>query len=111
MSMYQHLEIKELEQAKEALQNKLDSLPTKGSIIEKSDLSARVNMIEKEIKKKKESLGTEGTFEDYIKFARNKFVKYINAQEWDNKFRTESEDILIAFDQMREKLFNRNSTG
>lgn len=46
----------------------------------------------------------EQTFDQYLGQARNQFVNAINAQEWNTKMRTEAENLLIAFDQMRAKV-------
>lgn len=43
------------------------------------------------------------TFSEYTTEARSKFVGYINKLEWDTKLRTECEDLLIAYDQMKGK--------
>lgn len=43
-------------------------------------------------------------FDNYIGEARDQFVVAVENQEWDVKLRTEAEDLLIAFDQMRERL-------
>lgn len=51
---------------------------------------------------------TEGTFEDYMMSAREKFLVDIHNQKWDNKMRTAAEDLLICFDQMRERLKESN---
>ncbi len=44
------------------------------------------------------------SFEDYMRNSRNEFVMEINRQEWNTKLRTTAEDLLICFDQMRERL-------
>jgi hypothetical protein len=46
----------------------------------------------------------EETFEDYMSNAREKFVIDIHNQKWNNAMRTAAEDLLICFDQMRERL-------
>lgn len=48
----------------------------------------------------------DGTFEDFMSNSRDAFVKEINEQEWNTKLRTTAEDILICFDQMRERIIN-----
>lgn len=45
----------------------------------------------------------DGTFKEYLSNTRDEFVKEINAQEWNIKLRTTAEDLLIAFDQLRDK--------
>jgi len=47
----------------------------------------------------------EETFEEYLGNARSEFIEAVDAQEWNNLLRTEAENILIAYDQMRERLF------
>ena len=44
------------------------------------------------------------TFLEYISAAREQFVTAINNQEWNTQMRVEAENLLIAYDQMREKL-------
>lgn len=56
-----------------------------------------------QIEPKKE---VESSFLDYIQKARSKFVEAINRQEWDNELRMEAENILLAYDQMREHLYS-----
>jgi len=51
----------------------------------------------------------EKTFSDYTKEARAKFTNYISSLEWNVKLRTECEDLLIAFDQMKAKCDSKNS--
>jgi len=46
----------------------------------------------------------EQTFLDYIKSARRKFAKFINSLEWNRDLRTEVDDIMIAYDQMKHKI-------
>lgn len=43
-------------------------------------------------------------FKQYLSEARDRFCKKINEQNWNTELRTEAENILIAFDQMRERL-------
>lgn len=43
------------------------------------------------------------TFEEYLRNARNEFVRMIELQKWDTNLRCAAEDFLIAFDQAREK--------
>jgi len=43
-------------------------------------------------------------FEDYIRNARDGFTSFINAFEWRTDLRTHCENLLIAYDQMRERL-------
>lgn len=43
-------------------------------------------------------------FAQYTMEARNSFVASIEEQEWNTKLRTAAEDLLICFDQMRERL-------
>lgn len=44
----------------------------------------------------------EKDFIKYIAEARSQFVEFINRQEWSNELRTEAENLLIAYDQMKE---------
>lgn len=46
----------------------------------------------------------DGSFEDFMRNARNEFVDEINEQKWNTKLRTTAEDFLICFDQMRAKI-------
>lgn len=43
-------------------------------------------------------------FIQYLSEARDQFVQAINKQQWNTELRTEAENILIAYDQMREKI-------
>lgn len=54
---------------------------------------------------------TEETFDQFIGNERDAFVKSINEQEWNTQMRTSAESLLIAYDQMRERLNTSNSTG
>lgn len=49
-----------------------------------------------------------GTFEDYLKEARNDFCAKINGQEWNTELRTASESFLIAYDQVVDKYLENN---
>lgn len=44
------------------------------------------------------------SFEEYMTNSRNAFIKEVGEQEWNTKLRTTAEDIIICFDQMRERL-------
>jgi hypothetical protein len=48
----------------------------------------------------------EETFEDYMRNARNEFVESIISREWNTEMRTAADDILIAYDQMKEKILS-----
>jgi hypothetical protein len=54
---------------------------------------------------------TDQGFIDYILEARDQFVRAINEQQWDTALRTEAENILIAYDQMRERLSSPEGGG
>jgi len=45
-------------------------------------------------------------FQAFVTQERRNFVNAVNSQKWDTEMRTASENLLIAFDQMKEKLFN-----
>lgn len=49
----------------------------------------------------------EYSFEDFIRISRMEFCVTVNTQKWNKEMRVAAEDILIAYDQMREKLFNQ----
>jgi hypothetical protein len=46
----------------------------------------------------------EPEFEKFISEARDQFVRKVNEQEWDTQLRMEAENLLVAYDQMRERL-------
>lgn len=48
--------------------------------------------------------GDDETFEDYMRNTRDRFVIEVREQEWNVKLRVTAEDLLICFDQMRDKL-------
>jgi len=52
---------------------------------------------------------TEPSFLEYIKSARRKFAKFINSLEWNRDLRTEVDSLLIAYDQMADKVELANS--
>lgn len=52
------------------------------------------------------STSIEEDFKEYMIEARDLFVMEINEQEWNTKLRTSAEDLLICFDQMRERLLS-----
>lgn len=53
----------------------------------------------------------EPEFEKYISEARDRFVRKVNEQEWNTQLRMEAENLLTAFDQMREQIKKeRNKT-
>lgn len=43
-------------------------------------------------------------FKQYLTQARDNFVRAVNEQKWDSALRLEAENLLVAFDQMRDKL-------
>lgn len=43
-------------------------------------------------------------FDEYIREERDAFVLAINEAPWNTKQRTQAENLLIAYDQMRDKL-------
>ena len=43
-------------------------------------------------------------FDNYIVLARDEFVKEVNKQDWNTKLRMTAENLLIAYDQMRQRL-------
>ena len=45
-------------------------------------------------------------FLDYTTTARDEFVSYINSLEWNTELRTKVEDLLIAYDQLKERYKN-----
>lgn len=49
------------------------------------------------------------SFEDYMRDTRNKFVQKILAHKWNIDLRITAEDILIAYDQMMDKILNASS--
>ena len=49
-------------------------------------------------------------FLEYINNARNKFTAFIGSYEWRNDLRTSVDDILIAYDQMADRLKSQPST-
>ena len=51
-----------------------------------------------------DEINKEPSFLEYLQDARKEFVDLINSQEWNAKLRTGCEDLLIAFDQMYDKL-------
>lgn len=53
---------------------------------------------------KEKEAKTAQDFDLYIVEARNRFVDKINQQEWRTELRTEAENLLVAYDQMREKI-------
>ena len=55
---------------------------------------------------KDNDMSGEETFEDYMRNARNEFVEEINKQDWNTELRVAAENILIAYDQMRDKILN-----
>lgn len=55
------------------------------------------------LKRKEESTPEAGSFEQYLSSTRNKFVNAVRNQEWNTELRVEAEDMLIAFDQLRER--------
>lgn len=44
----------------------------------------------------------------YVMATRDSFVKAIDEQKWDTLLRTKAEDLLICFDQMRERLHSES---
>lgn len=51
----------------------------------------------------------EDGFIEYMTNARNEFTNEINVQRWNGELRTAAEDLLICFDQMRERLLSRTT--
>jgi hypothetical protein len=49
-------------------------------------------------------VSVEPDFIDYINEARDKFVLFMNAQDWNTELRKQAEVLLIAYDQMGDKL-------
>lgn len=49
-------------------------------------------------------------FMGYITEARDEFVLTIQQQEWNTEMRTAAEDILIAYDQMKQRLLTQQKT-
>lgn len=45
-------------------------------------------------------------FQAFVTQERRNFVNAVNSQKWDTEMRTASENLLIAFDQIKDKLFN-----
>lgn len=43
-------------------------------------------------------------FEQYIHDTRNEFVEEVNQLQWNTGFRTKCENLLIAYDQMKQAL-------
>lgn len=43
-------------------------------------------------------------FENYLHETRGEFVKAVNELQWNTGFRTKCENLLIAFDQMKQAL-------
>ena len=43
-------------------------------------------------------------FEQYIHDTRNDFVEEVNQLQWNTGFRTKCENLLIAYDQMKQAL-------
>lgn len=43
-------------------------------------------------------------FENYLIETRGEFVKAVNELQWNTGFRTKCENLLIAFDQMKQAL-------
>lgn len=43
-------------------------------------------------------------FENYLHITRNEFVEAVNQLQWNKGFRTKCENLLIAFDQMKQEL-------
>lgn len=54
--------------------------------------------------KKDDKLLMEEEFKQYIKEARYHFVSAVNKTEWNTELRTECENLLIAYDQMAERI-------
>jgi len=48
-------------------------------------------------------------FLEYIQDTRDEFVLFINARPWDIKFRMYAENLLIAYDQLTEKVKELNN--
>lgn len=44
-------------------------------------------------------------FEQYVEEVKQEFVTAANALEWNTETRTKCETLLIAYDQMKDKLF------
>jgi hypothetical protein len=58
-----------------------------------------------------EALAYKGEDEGFLNFivgAKNNFVKKVDEQKWNNELRMEAENIIIAYDQMMNKLFDCN---
>ena len=51
-----------------------------------------------------EMINTEETFHEYCSNERYEFVRAINAQKWNTPLRTTAESLLIAFDQLCERV-------
>ena len=43
-------------------------------------------------------------FDNYVVLARDEFVKEVNKQDWNTQLRMTAENLLIAYDQMRQRL-------
>ena len=53
----------------------------------------------------------EPEFIEYINKSRAAFVKHIHGMKWDAKFRTAVDDLLICFDQMKNRLSESSPAG
>lgn len=50
-------------------------------------------------------------FEQYLHDTRNEFVTAVNKLQWNTGFRTKCENLLIAYDQMKQALRKANVSG
>lgn len=74
------------------------------SIVAEDDYNHQVALHEAKYELPISKADDDAQFKQYVRRERDAFVRFINELEWNRPLRTACENLLIAYDQMRDRL-------